>query len=329
MTADTPRYRVTVWPQGRQRVPEVACFPVALDEGTVSVDWDAKGSPGEVWPERMPSELYLRGLMDLDLDDPLAVADFVYQHGWFCKPDWQCLPLSFTRGSGLLRDLRPEVWQGLPEHFTRGTEGELHPRLGAIDALIEGIQEARRRDTRGHRIIWDSTLAYRGFIHLHELRVHAEFLRNAVRVWDALTGGRSLEEARNQWEGDFGLPQLLEAGWELEQASWTYLAEMLTAALAAFHYRVEVVTSNEEPIGFEVTTYEALALQFANDVGEGREYSRCANVKCRRLFVRQEGRAEYGQHRYVGVKYCSASCANAEKQRAYRRRKKTRAEGSA
>ena len=67
-----------------------------------------------------------------------------------------------------------------------------------------------------------------------------------------------------------------------------------------------------------------MALQFFNDVAAQTPYARCANETCGKLFVRQLGRAEHGQHRFKGVKYCSASCASAQKQREYRRRLRKR-----
>lgn len=37
----------------------------------------------------------------------------------------------------------------------------------------------------------------------------------------------------------------------------------------------------------------------------------CANERCGREFVWQEGRSEQGQHRSKGVMYCSRACARA------------------
>lgn len=51
----------------------------------------------------------------------------------------------------------------------------------------------------------------------------------------------------------------------------------------------------------------------------------CASETCGRAFWVQEGRSEHGQHRTVGVKFCSKQCASAQTQRARRRRLKGQA----
>ena len=72
------------------------------------------------------------------------------------------------------------------------------------------------------------------------------------------------------------------------------------------------------PVGLRA----ALCLQFANHVAEQAHYSTCQNETCGHKFVRQRGRAEKGQHRTVGVTFCSRHCAWAQGQRELRRRKK-------
>src|SRR5450830_298186 len=155
------------------------------------------------------------------------------------------------------------------------------------------------------------------------MRVHVEFLRNAVRVWQALSDGSSLEDVADAWEGELGLPQLLASGWEVERAALVYLRETLTAGLAEFRVRVELrddeLRTRDEP---EVTTYEALALQLFNDVATGRIYRRCANEKCGKLFLPVPMREKYRTGEFHGEKYCSEKCSRAQASREYRRRKK-------
>ncbi|MFD9123567.1 hypothetical protein [Kitasatospora sp. NPDC059571] len=64
-------------------------------------------------------------------------------------------------------------------------------------------------------------------------------------------------------------------------------------------------------------------LQLYNHLAEGAAVRTCANHNCGRDFVRQRGRANYGQHRTTGVKYCSRECARAQAQRDLRRRRRT------
>ena len=71
-----------------------------------------------------------------------------------------------------------------------------------------------------------------------------------------------------------------------------------------------------------LSLYGVCCLQLYNHIVEEAPYKECANETCRRLFVRQRGRAEHGQYRTIGVKYCSRDCARAQAQREHRRRKR-------
>jgi hypothetical protein len=64
----------------------------------------------------------------------------------------------------------------------------------------------------------------------------------------------------------------------------------------------------------------AMCIQALRFIAAGAPASRCANESCGRHFTRQRGRSTYGQSRTSGVLYCSAACARAQAQRAYRRR---------
>jgi DNA-binding transcriptional regulator YiaG len=70
------------------------------------------------------------------------------------------------------------------------------------------------------------------------------------------------------------------------------------------------------------TIYGACCLQLYNHIAEGAQFKRCANESCRQVFVRQRGRAQSGQHRTEGVRFCTRECARAQAQRELRRRKK-------
>jgi hypothetical protein len=71
-----------------------------------------------------------------------------------------------------------------------------------------------------------------------------------------------------------------------------------------------------------VPLYSICCLQLFNHMTQGNVARPCANETCTKIFVHQEGRAEYRQHRTRGVKFHSASCAQAQAQREYRRRQR-------
>lgn len=72
----------------------------------------------------------------------------------------------------------------------------------------------------------------------------------------------------------------------------------------------------------------AMCLQLIAFIDRDMPVRRCANDNCRSLFALQRGRAEFGQYRTRGVKYCSDSCAQAQAQRNYRRRRQAAADSA-
>jgi hypothetical protein len=110
----------------------------------------------------------------------------------------------------------------------------------------------------------------------------------------------------------------LEVWLRLEQ-----LKSSMHAALSSFSIGIGSLTDRRP------TIYSVAFLQMYNHIAENATIRECANETCRRAFVRQRGRAEYGQNRTSGIKYCTRECARAQAQRELRRRRKQQSPRSA
>ena len=148
------------------------------------------------------------------------------------------------------------------------------------------------------------------------VRLHLRTLRALSRHWSASSKDEKPSDIARAWtDNGFLKPKSNEQAWD-------WWEDNLNAALAPFHVRISTTYGWGDE---SITIYSAAALQLWNAAVEGIPTRKCANETCGRDFIRQEGRAAQGQHRVVGVQFCSKSCAQAQSQRALRRRKRSQA----
>lgn len=105
--------------------------------------------------------------------------------------------------------------------------------------------------------------------------------------------------------------------------AWDWWTDHLNAALAPLTVGV-VVEGEGRRHGWRrpaVSAYTAMMFQILNDVATETAWRICANEPCGRLFCRQQGRAEAGQQRSSGIRYCTNLCARAQGERDRRRRR--------
>jgi hypothetical protein len=238
-------------------------------------------------------EVYL-DLLTVDLDDDDAILAFVNRHGAlnFVYPPW-----------------------GGPVGFNGFTD---HPHFRAV---VQPMLENERKEALRDWIEIDENSAKSWFIMepLAEFKWEAACLHDLVVAWRFVHEGEKPEELRS-WIWDGAPPEHPYSDPSTKEGAAHLVARGLDVGLAPFHPHVQV---GKDPMPYHRTVgfYHVCCLELFNHIVESARYKTCANETCGRLFVRQEGRALHGQHRTRGVKYCSSSCARAQAQREYRRRK--------
>lgn len=246
-------------------------------------------------PARAYHESYLH-LLALDLYDETAVWEWLNRFGPLAIVEPERVGFTFHRGwflevAGQLRQEGERIVQEMPYWDEMAGDDE---HFAMAESLLD-------------------------------FRWQAECLRDLVRAWRWY----SEDEEPAAWESrlwQYDDPNF--PGAPKDRLAAGRLVELgLATGLRPFHPFVRLGPLEEGQTGpgpyasDDVGFYSIACLELFNHIAEGAGYTTCANEPCRRLFVRQEGRANEGQHRTTGVKYCSRDCARAQAQRNYRRRK--------
>lgn len=162
--------------------------------------------------------------------------------------------------------------------------------------------------------------------HRDNIILHLQTAQRAIEIWTASQAEGGLEELTEELVTEDALYQIqtdLPEHETLADIQDIYIQDLrddliatLNAALGKFSVGIGDLASRQP------TIYSVSFLQMYNHITEGAVLLRCANEPCGNLFVRQRGRATFGQHRTSGVRYCSNSCARAQGQRELRRRRR-------
>lgn len=248
-------------------------------------------------------EFYLRDLFEIDPDSQGDLERFVSRLGFlfgrYGETDKTALVGTVTDDSG---PLGPYATWGL----TTGGEGK---RL-----------TDRRRELFMELVLADHTYP---FELLDEIRLGLCWLRDLSRL--AISFQESgWADLPDEWEtARFGIRK--------PQAPDEAFAAFVTGVNAGVRSmpphiyipRIEVDPRYQTMLSMGgPSLYSVVVSQIFNHIAERAPYRRCANESCGRVFVRQvHGAAEYAP-RLEGVKFCSAGCREAQKQRKSRRRKR-------
>ncbi|MFD3329588.1 hypothetical protein [Streptomyces sp. NPDC058701] len=248
------------------------------------VIWDIS-DPECVDGERtcLPADFYLRELMEADPRDLVTVADWMSHYGH------------------LGGNIHAGGWVEEEYERLRELEDREHPRYGPW-AIHGDLVEFHIREAQQAVMTWLACSREGGLDELVEAEVTEERLaqERADNAHSEEVHPRDLDHLR-------------------QLVLWLRLNQLRTtldSALQPFSVGLSSLEDRHVPL------LSVAFLQMYNHMAEEATVRTCANETCRGSFVRQRGRAEYGQNRTTGIKYCTRECARAQAQREHRRRRK-------
>lgn len=282
---------------------------------------------------RPSGQTYLR-LLEVDLDSPDSILEFVNAHG--------ILDGAWAHASGLRELGEYDKALNHKREWTSIKKG-LGAAIGSGDArpipvefenyelrYVPTLSELR---THGFATRLDNLWLRIPFIEtLSEFRFAARCIHDVYWGWRVFNEG--LDPAEIDWRSS---PR---AGFDTLGLASKLLTNVLPR-LGRIGPQINIASGPEatgrvrpwapphesgiEPDAAPPTArlYQACAIELYNHIVERATYQHCANQTCNRQFVHQEGRAHHGQHRKKGVKYCTPACARSQAQRDYRRRQRT------
>lgn len=245
-------------------------------------------------------EAYLQ-LFALDLSSRAEITRFLNKNGPLSIPDETRGPLGFDWHRG----------------FT-AVEREL--KIAGNDIGLEIADWDLQAGSRRHFMYVQP---------LSEFIWQATCLRDLIRAWRWFKEGVAVSPG--EWESSVWAHD--DAEWSIPtspEAAAALLRQGLRSGMRPFHPELRIAAADDDPrwttsYGGGVAFYYICCLELFNLIVRDTALAHCANERCQRLFSRQGGRSQKGTHRSIGVRFCSMSCARAQAQRDYRRRRAARA----